>query len=163
MIYSISRRTAAPAAGAPFAQILPELTQRVGVRSITLVAASAVQGEIGIVRDATHGTNVAASTQRGQTWEPLGVTPFGGALVTAWTVAPTIAATPAYLARVELPATIGAGVTFNFDELDNGLVVPPPSDLSNPLTAGSLLIWNFGAGAGPALDVTVIFDSGSPG
>lgn len=149
--YSIARRTAAAAAGAAFAQFLTTDPNRgAAIKSITAVVASAVAGEIGLIRDLTRGTRVAASTQAGQPWNIL---PAGqvcdGALTTAWAVAPTIAATPAYLGRVQLAATIGAFVTWNFE--GQGLILTPED-------TGSILLWNFGAGAGPLLDVSVEFE-----
>lgn len=117
------------------------------MRSISCVMpATAVVSSIGIVRAATSGT---LSTQSaGVPLNPYtgsGLT--GGAIITAWSAAPTIAGTPLYLARLELPAVAGASVTWTWD-------VDDPSDV---LVCGTtdILLWNFGSGAGAALDVTV--------
>lgn len=68
-------------------------------------------------------------------------------VVTAWSAAPTINATPIYLRQITLPATAGSSVTWTWTE-------------SNPLildnrAAGALLLWNFGGGACPNVSVNL--------
>ncbi len=59
---------------------------------------------------------------------------------TAWSTVPTIGTS--FLRKITLPATIGAGMLFQFPA-DKPLIVPVSS---------FLVLWNFGVGAGSVLN-----------
>lgn len=153
----------AVAGGSPICEINGYPGVRVPrVRSITVANTSAAASIFGLVYalvngvDAVNTVGALAYFQGGA----VGGTPKLnlGTIRTAWaTSAPTIANTPYYLRQAVLPAAINAGVTWEFDDVDD-LVVLPPAGLT-----GSLLLWNTGGIIATAdLAVTVVFDDGVP-
>jgi hypothetical protein len=146
--YSRSVRITGPSAGAPFAVLAPT-TKAVVVREVGLVIVAATATSFGIIRSATVGT--ASSTLEGQPHNPSEAASTAG-LATAWSAAPTIAGSPAWIRRVELPATAGGSVIWRFDE-DEPLIAIPGA-------TGALVFWNFGAGAASNADLHVTWDEG---
>lgn len=146
---AIGLRTSAAAAGAPYWQLLrgltdPILTPKVFCVSVALV--TAVETELLLIKSATLGA--PSATNLANRLDYLGAGDIrNGRVATAWSAAPTIGAATDALARVVLPAQIGASVTWEFQdgalEVDDG---------------ESLLLWNNSVGAGAVLDVTCIYE-----
>jgi hypothetical protein len=142
--YSASVRTPAAAAGAAYADLRTAATDRAFVTEIGIFTSAATATSLGLIRPLTVGT--ASTTTLGQAEDPGN--PAGTATIgSAWSVAPTIAASPIYLRRIALPATQAAGVIWTWPA--PGLVVSVSS---------SLILWNFGAAAGAACDVYIAWD-----
>lgn len=146
---ALGLRTSAPAAGAPFWQMLnpaqPVANFAQEVRSLTVVLATAVQSEILLIRASTNGTQtspVEANNLRAAFPSSQIVT---AKFATTWSAAPTIG-TNTPLFRATLPATVGGAIQWTFDE---GEFLLTPSQ--------SILLWNAGAGAAGALDVSCTF------
>lgn len=137
--YTLGARTPAPAANAAYADVRAGASRRVNVLEVGVFNTAATASSIGLVRPAGLGT--ASTTQAPQASNPAD--PASGVLVgTAWTTAPTLATTPVYLRRAQLPAAVGAGFVWPF----------APGELW-VASASSLLLWNFATVAGAALDV----------
>lgn len=142
--YELAVRTPAAAAGAPYATILPASGQRMRIMEIGISLSAATASSVGVIRTLTAGT--ATTSQIGAAADAADSAAVG-AIGTAWSTAPTIAATPVYLRRFTTAAAIGPAVIFTWP-LDQPLVA------TNGATT-SLVLWNFGAAAGSALDVYV--------
>ncbi|MCA1569795.1 MAG: hypothetical protein LC798_05620 [Chloroflexi bacterium] len=145
-LYSVGVAKAAPATNTVVAVIRPASTDVVQVREIGIFNSTAIASSIGLIRTFTAGTpSTSTLFQPERDGAPAGV----ANLDTAFTVAPTLAATPIYLRKIVLPATIGAGVIWTFG----------PGELwaSNGATT-MLALWNFGAGTAAALEVYVRID-----
>jgi len=70
---------------------------------------------------------------------------------------PTIAATPKYLAKAFLPATIGSSFVWDFNDIVDAQGKPIPFVVGGYSASSDeleLLLWNTGAGAGGIIDVT---------
>lgn len=143
--YSVAVRTPAAAAGAAYCDLRSTSTDRLFIREIGVFTTATTATSVGVIRPLTTGT--ASTTAAGQAEDPAN--PAGtGVVGTAWSVAATIAATPLYLRRIALPATIASGVIWTWPE-GRELVVPVSS---------TLLLWNFGGAAGSACDVYIAWD-----
>jgi hypothetical protein len=143
-LYSAAVRTPAAGAGAAYCDLRTAAGNRARVKEIGVILATAVASSIGLIRPATVGT--ASTTTAGQPDDPAD--PAGSAVIgSAWSSAPTVGSI--YLRRGMTAAVIGTGVVWSFWANDRGLLVPVSS---------SLLLWNFGAGAGAALDVWIVWD-----
>lgn len=144
-VYSAAVRTPAAAAGAAYADVRTTAAERARIMEIGAFGTAATAASIGLVRPASSGT--ASTTTAGQPNDP-GDAPATAAVGSAWSAAPTISGTPIYLRRFTGPALAGAGVIWTFP-LGSEIVVP---------VSGSFLLWNFGAAAGPALDLYIVWN-----
>lgn len=142
--YELGVRTPAAAAGAAYAAILPAAGQRMRIAEIGLSLTAATSSSVGLVRTLTTGT--ASTSQIAAPGDPADSAAVGS-IATAWSAAPTIAATPVYLRRFTSAAAIGPMCIWTWP-LDAPLVA------TNGATT-SLLLWNFGAAAGAALDMYI--------
>lgn len=143
--YELGVRTPAAAAGAAYATILPAAGQRMRIAEIGLsVQSAATASSVGLLRTLTTGT--ATAPQIGAAGDPADSAAVG-AIGIAWSVAPTIAGTPVYLRRFTSAAAIGPMVIWTWP-LDAPLVATNGA-------ATSLVLWNFGAAAGAALDMYI--------
>lgn len=139
--YTAGVRTTATAIG-PMFDIRTAATDRIFVLEIGIFSTAATAITAGVIRPLTTGTT--STTTAGQAEDPAN--PAGTGLIgTAWSVTPTIAATPIYLRRFVTPAAIGNGIIWTFGGV--GLVVPASS---------SLLVWNIAIG--PVCDIYVAWD-----
>lgn len=146
--YGLGVVTPAAGAGAAYAQLsngtsggnrYPIAVTFVGV---TLRAATA--SSIGLILAATQGTPSTSSP--GVSEVPLSAAGASVSRVnTAWSVAPTVGSV--FLRQIVLPATAGTSFAWEWTE-ENPLII-------DPAAAASLLIWNFGVGAGSILDVNL--------
>lgn len=142
--YELGVRTPAAAAGAPYATILAGSGQRMRIQEIGVSLSAATASSVGLIRTLTVGT--ATTSQIGAAADPADSAAVG-AIATAWSTAPTIAATPVYLRRFATAAAIGPAVIWTW-----------PSDQPLVATNGattSLVLWNFGAAAGAVLDIYI--------
>lgn len=141
--YSVGLAITGPSAGAAFVQLLPS-SKAVMVRHVSVTITAATATSIGIIRAETAGTG--STSTAGAAHNPSAPA-SNGAIVSAWSVAPTISGTPVYLRRIVLPATANTTVTWEFN--DAALIATPTA---------SLLLWNFGGGAASNASVTVAWD-----
>jgi hypothetical protein len=140
--YSAAVTTPAAAAGAAFATIHSVATDRPRILEIGAFCNAATASSLQLIRP--NNTPVASTSVLGQAEDPAD--PAATANVdTAWSTAPTIGSNIP-LRRALLPATAGAGVIWVFQ---NGLFIPVSS---------WLVLWNYGAGAGSALSLYVVWD-----
>lgn len=147
--YSAAIRTAAPTTGTAYATIIAASKPLV-IREIGITLAAATSSGLGLVRTLTAGT--ASTSTNGQPHNPAGAT-VTGTIKSAWSVAPTIAVSPVYLRRVEMPAAAGATVVWTFDGNDDALIVVPSA-------TGGLVLWNFLGTTASAVDLHVTWDEG---
>lgn len=133
---SLAGTKASTAAAGPIVQFRAANAARdVRVFEIGIFAATAVAGEVGVGRPAaiavTPATPIGPQAS-GQAYD--NVSGAGSALIdTTWGTAPTAPAIP--WRRYGLPATIGAGIVWNFQSV-GGLVVP---------AGGALVLWQYSA------------------
>lgn len=139
--YTLASRTSATSTGAACWELRSTTTDRLFVREIGITLSAATASTFGLGRPAAIGVTPTS---------PVTVTamdpgnPAGtGTVALAWGTGPTIPS--AFIRRIGLPATIGAGVIWTF--ADAGLVVPISS---------SIILWNLSAVA--AADVYVELD-----
>lgn len=142
-LYSVSVLTPAAAAGAPYATIHAPAGTKLGVKEIGLFCTAATASSIGIYR--CNNTPVVTTNTLSVPHDPNDEAGEAG-IGTAWSTAPTIGSNVA-LRRIVLPAAIGAGVIWQFDDLQVGV-----------LGTGALVVWNFGAGAGSILAMYAVID-----
>jgi hypothetical protein len=134
--YDIGFTKAALAAAGLIGQLRAGAARDLRVFEIGLFATTAVAAEFGLIRPTAVGatftsTGVGAALDNAST--------AGVAVVdTAATTAPTIGTN--YMRRIQLPATIGAGVIWTF-----------PLGINVPVST-SLALWQITAAAGPAVD-----------
>lgn len=144
--YSIGFSSAAAAAGAAYAAFRAP-TRLSKVLEIGLACNAATASLISLFRN-TAGT-YAASTSTGVGQAEIPTDQAGTSLVdTAWSTPPTVTAANR-IRRFGLPATIGAGLIWTFQ---NGLWVRATTATDN------LVIWNEGAGAGSALNGYIVWE-----
>ena len=140
--YSVGVRTPAAGAAAAYCDIRTTSTKPVYVLEIGCFSSAATASGVGIGRPATLGTTSTTTlVQAEKSGDAAGVTVVG----TAWSAAPT--APTIFMRRLTTPANTGAGFIFQW----------PPNSLLIPIS-GSLILSNFGAGAGAAMDVYVVVD-----
>jgi hypothetical protein len=136
-------------------QVLANKPIRMGLTRLRVVSTTAVQGTFGLVAALTAGTPVGASTLVGEIASFNNGGYDGGSgpgrLISAWTVAPTIDATPLYYELDFLPATAGAGFEWTWPEDD-----PFFSKMSRDTAffQFGLLLQNLNVGASPAMMVS---------
>lgn len=146
-VFSVSITTPAAAAGAAYLNIRAASTARARIREIGAFCNAATSSSIGLIRTLTQGT--PTTSVLGQVQDVADAASVTN-IDSAWSSAPTIAATPIYLRKIVLPASIGAGIIWTF---------PPDTALLGTNTAtGGLLLWNFGGSAGSALSAYVVWE-----
>lgn len=130
MRLSLSARTVDGTAGAAAAEIITGATPgRVKVKEIGIFLAAATASTFGIGRPAVNGIT-PTSPVNFLPEDPDEVLAAGVVtMATAWGTGPTVPA--AFFRRISMPATIGTGVIFTFENL----VIP---------VSGSIVIWNIG-------------------
>ena len=143
--YMIGAATPAAAAAAGFADLWMPSARSGRVVRVDFIITTAVATTVSLARTTARGTQSTTAT-------PQALDPLSGASTaafdTAWSVQPTFAATK--LGTWTLPATIGAGVTLVFDDVDPLVVA----------AAAGIALQNTGAGAAAAGFVTVVYDEG---
>jgi len=123
---------------------------------------TAVATELALVEAATAGTATAPSTFGGVNVSSggggvgPGTTVFQGKVITAWSVAPTVASTPKYLRRSLLTAAIGQSFAWTWPEDDPFCGPPAQSPLiaSLAFTGAGMLLHNVAAVSSGAVIVT---------
>lgn len=138
--YEIAFTTAAAGAGTAYCAFRAP-TRRSKLVELFLSLNAATASLVSLFRNTAAGYAASASTGVGQADDTSD--PAGTSLVdTAWTTPATITAANR-MRRFQLPATIGAGLVWVFQ---NGLWV------KNATPTDILVVWNEGAGAGSVLN-----------
>ena len=123
--FEIAQVMAAVADTTALAQILPSAVTSVngcvGLTRLKMTMLTAVITQLGLITPTAAGTPTAPGTTNPPNVSnrniSLGqVSP--GRLISAWSVAPTYAASPVYYRRAYLPATVGASVEWTWPEDD---------------------------------------------
>jgi hypothetical protein len=130
--YTLSDRSASVTAASRLAEFRTTATDRVYVKEIGVsVGVAGASPTIGLIRPNAIGVTPTApkTTQALDPGNPAGTL----SSAVAWGTAPTLPATPVYLRRVTLPATLGAGWIWSFQP--NELVIPISSSLLLDLIA----------------------------
>ena len=141
--FEAAARGIAAAAGATYATIGCGANARARLREIGFFSSAATAASVGLGRPAN--TPVASTTILGQTRDPADAVASLVSIGTAWSTAPT--APSVFFRRAVLPNVIGAGVIWQWS--GEGLIIP---------ASGFLVLWNFGAAAGPAPDVYAVWE-----
>jgi hypothetical protein len=129
--YSIGFAKTTGAAAGLLAQLRTGTARDLRIFELGIFTTTAVAGEVGLIRPSAVGATFT-STATGSPEDPSSAA--GVAVVdTVAGTAPTIGTN--YMRRIQLPATIGAGVIWTFP---TGLVVP---------TSGSIALWQLSAAA----------------
>jgi hypothetical protein len=140
--YHAGFSTPAAAAGAAYADFRTTSTDRAHILEIGLFLNAATASSISLARSTTLGTtSTTVAGVAGEPGEPAATMLVG----TAWSGAPAGTGVP--IRKITLPANIGAGVVWGFGY--NDLIIP---------ISASLVLLNFGAGAGSVLNGYVVWD-----
>ena len=138
--YSIGFQSAAAGAGAAYAAFRAP-TRNSRLVELGLACNAATVSNLSLFRNTNGSYAASTSSSAGQQENPADAN--GTSLVdSAWSAAPTITAA-SRIRRFTLPATIGAGMIWYFQ---NGLWV------RNGTATDILVVWNEGASAGSALN-----------
>lgn len=143
--YMIGAATPAAAASAGMMNLWTPTARSARVVRIDFVITAATATTVSLARTTARGTQTTTATP--QTLDPL-VGAATSAFDTAWSAQPTFSATK--MGTWTLPATIGAGITLVFDDVD-------------PLVVGAaagIALQNTGGAAASAGFCTVIYDEG---
>lgn len=141
--YSAAVRSPSLTAAGVLADIRTTATDRVFLRELGVsVGVAGAAPTVGIVRPSTIGTaSTTAAGQPDDVADPAATAVMGS----AWSGAPTLAATPIHLRRVTLPASLGAGWVWTW---------PPGEELVVPISS-SLIVYLIGLSAATATAVDV--------
>jgi uncharacterized membrane protein len=155
---SASVRAAAANSGAAYAQMLAGATKPISIRSIALVARTAVATEVALARSFAVGTASAGNVATGLAHRARSQANVIGRVEYGWATSPTAVATGAagYFRREVLAAATGARVELWRDE--DGPIAIEPTGVGTG--AAGLLLVNVGSAAGAALDVHVTWEYG---
>lgn len=131
-LYGAAAATPAPALSAPYAVIRAGAGARIRLKQVGFFLNAATSSTIGLYR--ASNTPVPTTSALGAPYD-TGDSAGTGAVDTVWSTAPTVSGTP--FRRILLPATVAAGVIWQFDDLVIG-----------PNGTGALVVWNFNGAAG---------------
>jgi hypothetical protein len=124
--YAVSDRSASLTAAGRFAELRTASTDSVFIREIGVsVGVAGAAPTVGIIRPNAIGVT-PTSPKTGVAEGPWALGTAASAV--AWTTAPTLPATPIYLRRVGLPATVGAGWIWTWNPGEE-LIVPVSSSI----------------------------------
>lgn len=131
--YAVADRSSSLTAAGRLAEIRTAATDKVYIRELGVsVGVAGAAATIGIIRPAAIGVTPTAP-KTGQAEDPA--SPAGTAQsAVAWTTAPTLPATPVYMRRVGLPASVGAGWVWTWNPGEE-LVIPVSSSVLIDLIA----------------------------
>ena len=143
--YMIGAATPAAAASAGVLNLWTPAARSARIVRIDFVITAATATTVSLARTTARGTQTTTAT-------PQALDPLSGAATsafdTAWSVQPTFSATK--LGTWTLPATIGAGVTLVFDDVDPLVVA----------AGAGVALQNTGGAAASAGIATVVYDEG---
>lgn len=126
-LYQVSDRSASITAAARFAEIRTAATDRAFVREIGVaVGVAGAAPTIGLIRPNAIGVT-PTTPKTAQSLDPAAPAASITSAV-AWGTAPTLPGTPIYLARVGLPASLGAGWVWSWNPGEE-LIIPVSSSL----------------------------------
>jgi hypothetical protein len=144
-VYTTGFQTVAAAAGAPYATFHTVASRRGFIRQISFFTTQPIQSAIGIVYPSN--TPVATTSTAPVAMDQADATATCAA-DTAWSTAPTIAATPNWLAQFTLGPATGAG-----------FIMPLARDEMIVIAKSTYIVfWNFGAIPGAALSAEIVFE-----
>ena len=136
-VYSLGFTSVAPLTGAPYATFHTGSSYRMQILELAVFCNAATASSVGLIRPSN--SPVASTSVLGLAENPAD--PASTVNVdTAWSTVPTIGTS--YLRKITLPATIGAGMLYQFPA-DKPLIVPVSS---------FLVLWNFGAATASVLN-----------
>lgn len=141
-LYSISAASTATVTVAPIATLAAGAGARLRLLELGVFCNAATASAVALYRPTN--TPVVTTSTAGQPYDVADLAATG-LLGTAWSTAPTVTAANS-LRRVQLPAAIGAGVIWQFDDLVVG-----------PLGAGSLVLWNFSGATNSVLQIYAVW------
>ena len=141
-IYSVAAASTATTTGAPIATIRAGASSRIRLRELGVFCNAATASAVGLIR--ASNTATASTSVLGQAYDTGDPASIAN-LDTAWSAAPTIGT--AYMRRVQLPAAIGAGVIWQFDDLAVG-----------PAGTASLVLWNFSGSTNSVLQIYAVWE-----
>jgi hypothetical protein len=142
-VYEIGVSKAAAATATAYGQLRAAATTRLRIREIGISQTTAVASSIGLIRPATEGT--ASTTQAPQAIDPAD-TATSALFATAWSTPATIGTI--YMRKIVLPATIGAGIVWQW---------PDDSPLTVPINS-SILLWNFAGATSAAVEIYISYE-----
>lgn len=148
MLYAIGVRCPAALANKPLAIVSPPVNRRIQIVGVYAVSAAATEADLALVRT-DLGTADTSSEMR--PLDPLQTSGTTCSVDYGWSVDPATVAPPT-LFRAPLPATAGANVSWDLSELDVF------ADYSPDANSRGFAVWNVGAGATGAMDVTFVCD-----
>jgi hypothetical protein len=145
--YSASALTTVTTASAPLFALRGDTTKRIALYEVGIfnVTAPTTSGGIGIARSLTVGTASASAAFAPNDIGEIGTT--NAQIDTAWSAAPTIAATPIHFRRFAHGTAIGNGMVWTFGQ--NPLILA----LGGTAVGGSLIFYNLRATAAATYDV----------
>jgi hypothetical protein len=144
--YEVAVASTLTAASVPFATLKAGAAERMRVLEIGLFLTSAVASDIALARSATATTT--PTIVLGQAQDPSDSVATGGIAV-AWTTIGT--ANSISLRRVQLPATIGAGIIWTWSAMS-------PLVLSVPSATSEIMFVNRAGVVSGTFNLYVIFD-----
>jgi hypothetical protein len=144
--YSVGVQSTLTAASVPFYTIKAGTGARMRLVELDIVLTSAVASDIAIARSATATTT--PTIVLGQALDAADTAAVGGVAI-AWATIGT--ANAISLARVQLPATIGAGWIWTWSAMAP-LIVPAPS------ATGEIMLVNRGAGVCGTFNITATWE-----
>lgn len=132
-LYEVGLQKTTGAAAGPIETLVTAAGSRAKIEEIGVFATTAVAGEVGLGRPAANGAGTLTGTL-GQALDPADAASVTTLVTSFGTTQPT--APTNFMRRIQLPATIGAGViwTWNISEL----IVP---------VSANLVIWQISAAA----------------
>ena len=142
-LYSVSAPSTATVTVAPIATLWAGAGKRLRLKELGVFCNAATASAVALYR-ATN-TPAASTTAVGQGYDTTDLAATG-LLGTVWSTAPTVSALLG-LRRVQLPAAIGAGVIWQFDDLVVG-----------PAGTSSLVLWNHGGTTNSVLQIYAVWD-----
>jgi hypothetical protein len=144
--YSVGYATVAAAAGAPYTEIIAGAGRPIFICEMGIFLNAATASSVGLIRSLAIGVTPAGAFVA-KPEDPLNTATALGVNATTWGTAPTITANT-YMRQIIFPAQIGAGVVWTWP-VGKELRVSP---------ALSILLWNFGGGAGSILNIYYKFE-----
>lgn len=140
--YEVGFASVAAAAAAAYQEIRATATKPLQILELGFFCNAATASSVGFGRPATAGTATGATTvQADRSGDATGT----ATTASTWSAAPT--APTVFHRRIVLPASIGAGVIWQW----------PPGVLTIPVS-GSMVLWNFGGAAGSVLNGYFVVD-----
>jgi hypothetical protein len=146
--YEVAVSTPAAAAAAAYCGLIGNGTRRVFLRELQVTVEAATASSVGVLRP--NNTPVQTTTAVPQPEDPADAA-AAALLGTAWSTPPAIGAN-VFMRKIVIPATIGAGIIWTWPGAgsDKALVIAGG--------VNSLVLWNYGGGAGSVLSAVFVLE-----